>query len=108
MKFAHANVLTYAAIVLASCGGGGSARDPDPGPAPVITELVVDLLDYVSGSLPYVQKFSEGYVVPSASELSQFDSLLASLEDRQQEAVPNMAGNLNIELLRLKKKIIVI
>jgi len=101
VKSEHTKILVCTVIVLAGCGGGGHARDPDPGPAPVIAELVVDFSDYVSGSLPYVQRFSEGYVVPAAAELNQFDSLIASLLDQQLETVRNSAGNFNFELLRI-------
>ncbi len=94
-------MLACTAIVLANCGGDGRARDPDPDPVPVITESVVDLMDYVSGTLPYVQQFSEGYVVPSAAELNQFDSLLASLLGQQLETAWNLADNLNFELLKI-------
>jgi len=91
------------AMTLTGCGGNGHAPglDPGPDPGPVVVELVVDFSDYVGGSLSYVQRFSEGYTVPSASELSQFDALSASLLNQELETVRITAGNINFELLKV-------
>ena len=95
--------VSIAAITLTGCGGNGHAPgpDPDPGPGSVDVELIADLADYVGGSLRYVQQFSEGYTVPSASELSQFDALATSLRNQELDTVRNAAGNINFELIRV-------
>jgi hypothetical protein len=69
----HLKVLVCSSVMiiaLAGCGSGSSAPEPAPDPTPEIETWTGDLSDYVSGSLTYVQAFSEGYSVPSASALS--------------------------------------
>lgn len=102
LTLAHMTVLgcsSIMAIVLAGCGGGNNAHDPVPGPA--IEERTVDLLSYVDRSLRYVQQFSEGYSVPSATDLDQFDSLITNLVNQNLETVQAAAGDVNFQLLRV-------
>ena len=104
MKLAHITALTCSsALVLAlvGCGGGSNAPDRDPGPEPVIETRTTDLSDYVSSSLRYVQAFSEGYSVPSASALNQFESLVIDLMNQDLQAVRAAAGDINFRLLRV-------
>jgi len=89
----------FAAI--AGCGGGDNTSDPGPDPEPVIETRTVDLFDYVGGSLRYVQAYSEGYSVPTASELDQFDSIVISLMNQNPQAVRAAAGNIGFRLLRI-------
>jgi hypothetical protein len=86
---------------IGGCGGGGSAPDQPPDPGPTIATLNVDLLDYVGNSLRYAQAFSEGYSVPTASELSRFDSLANALVDGDVQAALSAAGNTGFSLLRI-------
>lgn len=97
----YSSVLSAAAL-LVSCGGGSSSSRPQPAPDPdpVIPEQRVDLSDYVSNSLSYVQQFSEGYAVPADSELNLFDALLIGLLNQQLESVRAAAGVVNFELVR--------
>jgi len=88
------------ALALIGCGGGSNAPDRDPEPEPVIETRTVELSDYVSGSLRYVQAFSEGYAVPSASALNQFDALVIDLMNQDLQAVRAAAGDINFRLLR--------
>ncbi|MDX2609157.1 MAG: hypothetical protein QNK16_12305 [Woeseiaceae bacterium] len=101
MPLVHLKALSCSsimAIVLVGCGSGNSAPDPDP--EPVIETLTADLSDYVGGSLEYVQAFSEGYSVPSVSDLNQFDSLVIELMNQNLEAVRTAAGGIGFRLLR--------
>lgn len=93
--------LKYICVLLAGCGGGGGGPEPNPSPDPAPTTLTVDLSAYVAGSLLYVQQFSEGYIVPTAQELDQFDSLLVSFLSQQTDAAHAAAGNVNFELIRV-------
>ena len=87
---------------LVSCGGGNAPGvDPDPDPEPVIETRTADFADYVSGSLRYVQAFSEGYAVPTTSALNQFDSLVNGLVNENLEAVRAAAGDINFQLIRI-------
>lgn len=88
-------------IAIAGCGGGGGNNKQDPDPDPVIETRTADLADYVSGSLRYVQGFSEGYSVPSATALNRFDSLVIDLMNQNLEAVRAAAGDINFQLLRV-------
>jgi len=88
-------------IAIAGCGGGNNATEPDPDPEPVIETRTVDLSDYVSGSPRYVQAFSEGYSVPTASALNQFDSLVIGLMNQDLQAVRTAAGDIGFRLLRI-------
>jgi len=106
MKSAYFEALvctSITALTLAGCGGNGHAPGPGsgPDPDPLIVELIVDLSDHVSGSITYVQQFSEGYMIPSASDLSQFDALAANLRNQELDTVRNAAGNINFELIRV-------
>jgi len=86
---------------LAGCGGGSNAPGADPDPVPVIETRTVDLSSYVSGSLRYVQAFSEGYSVPTTSALNQFDSLVIGLMNQNLEAVRAAAGAIDFQLIRI-------
>lgn len=86
-------------ITLAACSGGSNA--PGPNPDPAIEARTADLLDYVTGSLRYVQAFSESYSVPSASALNQFDALLQSLLAQDLRAAQVAAGSIGFRLIRL-------
>ena len=92
---------------LVGCGGGSDAPgvdpdpDPDPDPEPVIETRTADLSVYVSGSLRYVQAFSEGYLVPTTAALNQFDSLVIGLVTENLEAVRAAAGDINFQLIRI-------
>ena len=100
----HASVLACSsimALVLSGCGGGSNDPDPGPDPDPVIETRTADLSDYVSGSLRYVQKFSEEYSVPTASALDQFESLVINLMNQNLETVRVAAGDINLQLLRV-------
>lgn len=91
------------AALLAACGGESNAPPPvsDPDPTPVILEQRVNLSDYVSNSLRYVQQFSEGYVVPAALDLTRFDSLLTNVLNQQFETARAAASQINFELVRI-------
>jgi len=97
----RAAIFSILLTVIAGCGGGSSAPAPDPDPNPVIETRTADLLDYVSGSLRYVQAYSEGYSVPTASDLNQFDSLATALLNQDLRAVQLAAGDLGFRLLRV-------
>jgi len=88
------------AITVAGCGGGNHPRNPAPEPEPGIETRTADLSDYVSGSLRYVQAFSEQYSIPSASALNRFDSLVIDFVNRDFESVRAAAGEINFQLLR--------
>jgi hypothetical protein len=92
-------LVLFAAI--AGCGGGNSDSDPGPDPEPAIETRTVDLFDYVGGSLRYVQAYSEGYSVPTESELDQFHSLIISLMNQNPQAAQSAAGNIGFRLLRI-------
>jgi hypothetical protein len=91
------------ATLLVACGGGSSTPAPPPvvNPPPGMPEQRVNLSDYVSNSLSYVQQFSEGYAVPSSSELTRFDSLLNDLLNQQLESVRTAAIDINFELVKI-------
>ena len=69
--------------LLGACGGGGGGGGGGdivaPPPATTIRDVTADLLPYVETTLPYVQGFSEGYVVPDSMQLARFDVLLGDL-----------------------------
>ena len=93
-------LLLFAGI--AGCGGGGSnTLAPGPDPDPVIESRAVDLLDYVGASIRYVQAFSEGYFVPTASELDQFSSIVINLINQDPQAAQLAAGNIGFRLFRV-------
>ena len=95
--------IAAASLLAASCGGSGGSSDGPPvviNPPPAIQTRTVDLLDFVGGTLPYAQAFSEGYVVPTALELSQFDSLLASLLDDDFDTAQTSAADIGLRLIR--------
>jgi hypothetical protein len=91
--------LLMMAIVIAACGGGNNK--PRTTPVPVIETRSVDLADYVNSSLRYAQAFSEGYSVPSASDLNQFDVLVGDVLDQNLETARAAAGVINFQLLRV-------
>ena len=93
--------LSITASVLAGCGGGSNAPDPVRDPDPVIETRTVELADYVSTSLRYVQAFSEDYSVPSIASLNEFDSLVNDLVNQDLDAVQAAAGDVNFRLLRI-------
>jgi hypothetical protein len=95
----RAVVFSVLCAAITGCSDGNSARDPDP--EPVIDTRTTDLADYVSGSLRYVQAFSEGYSVPAASSLNQFDSLVIGLMNQDLQAVRAAAGDIGFRLLRI-------
>jgi hypothetical protein len=101
----RATVSSALFATLVSCGGGssgpGADPNPDPDPQPVIETRTAELSDYVSGSLRYVQAFSEGYVVPTTAALNQFDSLVIGLLNQNLEAVRAAAGDINFQLIRI-------
>lgn len=86
-------------IALAGCDGGNNSA-PAPLPGPVIVERRVDIADYVSSSLRYVQQFSEGYIVPSTPDVNRFDSIVTDLLNQQLSAVAAASGSMNFELVR--------
>lgn len=86
---------------LAGCGGGNRVSGPGPPPQPDIETRTADLSDYVSGSLRYVQSFSEGYAVPGASALDQFDLLVIGLVNRDLTTVRAAASSSGFQLLRI-------
>jgi hypothetical protein len=94
--------LACAAVLLTACGGNGSdSRPPDPDPGPVDIDLVVDLADYVGDALPYVGSYSEGYSIPSAADLTRFDTLADALIDGRLDTVRSLAADVNFELVRV-------
>ncbi len=93
--------MSFVAAAIAGCGGGNKSPDPNPNPPPPIVTQTADLADYVSGSLRYVQAFSEGYSAPSAATLSQFDSLLIDLMNQDLDAVNAAAAAIGFRLIRL-------
>ncbi len=95
----RAVILSILFATLVGCGGGNSVPAPDP--EPVIETRTADLSDYVSGSLRYVQAFSEGYSVPTASALNRFDSLVIGLMNQNLEAVRAAAGDIDFQLIRI-------
>ena len=97
----RAVVFSILLTVIAGCGGGNNASAPDPDTDPVIETRTADLLDYVGGSLGYVQAFSEGYSVPTASALNQFDSLATALLSQDLRTVQLAAGDLGFRLFRI-------
>ena len=103
-KFARrVSILAAVVAVLPACGGSGNSSrpDPDPAPGPGDIELVVDLFEYVGSSLPYVQSFSEGYIVPSPAQLAEFDTLAGRFLSQQLDTARRSAGALNFELIRI-------
>ena len=94
------NVGLLLSMLLLGCGqsGGGGTTVPPP-VGLIIPQVSDDLLSYVGNSISYVQGYSEGYVVPSAPQLSSFDSLITDLINRNIEAVAADAGSLNFELI---------
>jgi hypothetical protein len=55
----------------------------------------------VTSTLGYVQRASEGYSVPTQTELTRFDALLANLLDGQLDSVRADAGDVGLSLIRL-------
>ena len=88
-------------VLLTACGGSGGAATQQPPFNPVIAEVRADLSVYVSSTLNYVQRSSEGYVVPTAAELTAFDALATGLLNRQFESARAAAGNIGLQLIRL-------
>lgn len=88
-------------VAVSGRGGGNSGPGPGPDPEPVIETRAVDLFDYVGGSLDYVQAYSEGYPVPTASGLDQFDSLVNSVMNQNLQAAQSVTGNIGFRLLRI-------
>ena len=87
--------------LLSACGGNGGSTTQQPAFNPVITEVRADLAVYVSSTLNYVQRSSEGYVVPSAAELTAFDALATDLLNRQFESARAAAGDIDLQLIRI-------
>jgi hypothetical protein len=92
------SALTVLVLVTACGGSGGPAMQPPA--TPVISELRADLSVYVSSTLNYVQRSSEGYVIPTSAELTAFDALATTLLNRQLESARAAAGNIDFELVR--------
>ena len=94
------NVTLLLTVLLIGCsqGGSGTPMDPPPG-GPIVRQVSDDLSSYVGTSISYVQGYSEGYVVPSASQLGSFDSLITDLISQNIAAVAADAGDLNFELI---------
>ena len=91
------------AVALVGCGGSSGGNYGPPvvsNPPPVIETRTADLRDFVGGTLTYAQAFSEGYVVPTALELSQFDALLANLLDEDFDTVQANAAGVGLRLIR--------
>jgi hypothetical protein len=95
--------ILVAAACLAACGGGGgsSGNPPAPPPSSEIRNVTVDLSRYITESVRYVQAFSEGYVVPTAAELTQFDTVIAHILDQDFEAAAAAADSLDYDVLRI-------
>lgn len=92
------SALTVLALVTACGGSGGPATQPPANP--VISEVRADLSVYVSSTLNYVQRSSEGYVIPTSAELTAFDALATTLLNRQFESSRAAAGNIDFEFVR--------
>lgn len=91
-----------ALVAVAACGGGeSSAQQAQPSPPPAIAEVRADLRDFVTGELQYVAPYSEGYAIPSSTELAAFDALAADLVAGNLEALRAAAGALDYALIRL-------
>ena len=91
------------AAVLTACGGSSSPSPPPPPPPPppsAIVEVSADLAGYVTSTLSYSQAFSEGYSVPTAADLTAFDTLATDLLNGQLDDVRAAAGAVNLELVR--------
>lgn len=97
--------LSLAALVTASllsaCGGGGSAPPVQntPPPASQITQVSADLSTFVTTTLPYVQRNTDGYVIPAAADLTRFDGMIANLLAGDTQAANDAAAALNFELI---------
>ncbi len=92
-------------VTLTACGGsGGGSSPPPPAPPPpaptTITEIRADLSAYVTSSLNYAQSFSEGYSVPSSTELTLFEALATRLLNSDFDTVRADANAVNLELIR--------
>lgn len=90
--------------MLVGCGGGSSTTpppEPQPVPVPVIETMTVDLLDYVGSSMRYVQAYSEGYRIPTASELAQFQTVVTNLINQNPQAALEVANSIGFRVLRL-------
>lgn len=94
-------VLLLAAIAVTGCGGGGAGTAPGTIPAPPIETKIVDLEAYVEDSLRYVWKSSEGYYIPTESELLKFDAVISGLVNQNLEAARVDANAINFQLLRI-------
>jgi PKD repeat protein len=86
---------TYTVTLTVTDNDGDTSTDT----ATATMALTVNLFDYVSDSLTYVQSFTEGYTVPSASDLTRFDTLVTNLLNQQLETVTATAGDINFELV---------
>lgn len=90
------------ALTLVGCGGGSSgSAPPEPPPGSNIRDITADLSRYITDSVAYVQAYSEGYVVPSAAQLNQFDALVSSLVELDPDTAADNASALDFELVRL-------
>ena len=90
----RAPVIASLALMLVGCGGGGNSGSAPPIPptGSNVRDVTADLSRYITDSVRYVQAFSEGYVVPSAAQLNQFDSVVASLVGQDVNTAAASAG----------------
>ena len=94
-------VVLVIALQLSACGGGGGSTSiPTPPQTSNIRHVSADLVQFVESDLSYVQRFSEGYVIPTASQLGQFDDLIVALVSQDIGTVETHAPALNFELIR--------
>jgi hypothetical protein len=102
MMTLRAPVIASLALMLVGCGGGGNSGSAPPIPptGSNVRDVTADLSRYITDSVSYVQAFSEGYVVPSAAQLNQFDSVVASLVGQDVNTAAASAGALNFEVVR--------
>ena len=102
MMTLRAPVIASVALMLVGCGGGGNSGSAPPIPptGSNVRDVTADLSRYITDSVSYVQAFSEGYVVPSAAQLNQFDSVVASLVGQDVNTAAASAGALNFEVVR--------
>ena len=94
-------LVLVAALQMGACGGGDSGPPIQPPPSSQIPQVSANLSEYVTTTLPYVQSGSEGYVIPSAAELTRFDNLVTNLLNSELQAAVGDAAELNFEIIRL-------